>query len=165
LEGPLLSDDSGERGGFDAAPLIGSSEAIATAKAAYEFQWLRSRQLHFGANLLCAVIALLSFLLWLRVPSRWVLFWTTGFAIAQPAILLLVNAHMGCPYSLAMGAAQPLTAMQDVSLWFLLLRLLLLHENRAISCWWQCAKGPQWRTTRTTLPLVDGSGNITRLAG
>ena len=32
-------------------------------------------------------------------------------------------------------------------------------------CWWQCATGPQWRTTRTTLPLVDGSGNITRLAG
>jgi diguanylate cyclase (GGDEF)-like protein len=129
---PLLSDDSGERGGFDAAPLIGSPEAITTAKAAYEFQWLRSRQLHFAANLLCAVIALLSFLLWLRVPSRWVLFWTAGFALAQPAMLLLVNAHMGWPYPLAMGAAQPLTAMQDVSLWFLLLWLLSLHENRGL---------------------------------
>ena len=31
--------------------------------------------------------------------------------------------------------------------------------------WWQCAKGPKWRTTRTTLPLIDGSGNIIRLAG
>lgn len=130
---PLLSDDSGERGGFDAAPLIGSPGAIVTAKAANEFRWLRSRQLHFGANLLSVVIALLSFLLWLRVPSRWVLFWTTGFALAQPVILLLVNAHMGFSYSLVMAVAQPLTAMQDVSLWFLLLRLLLLHENRAIS--------------------------------
>jgi diguanylate cyclase (GGDEF)-like protein len=130
---PLLSDDSGEQGGFDVAPLIGSPEAIATAKDAYEFQWLRSRQLHFGANLLCAVIASLSFLLWLRAPSRWVLFWMTGFAIAQPAILLLVNAHLGLSYSLAMGAGQPLIAMQDVSLWFLLLWLLSLHENRAIS--------------------------------
>jgi diguanylate cyclase len=71
------------------------------------------------------VIALLSFLLWLRVPTRWVLFWTTGFALAQPAILLLLNAHMGWPYSLAMGAAQPLSAMRDVSLWFLLVRLLV----------------------------------------
>ena len=34
---PLLSDDSGELGGFDAAPLIGNPEAIATAKAADEF--------------------------------------------------------------------------------------------------------------------------------
>jgi diguanylate cyclase len=129
---PLLSDDSGELGGFDAAPLIGSPEAIATAKAAYEFQWLRSRQLHFGANLLCAAIAFLSFLLWLRAPSRWLLFWMAGFAIAQPAILLLLNAHLGWPYPLAMGAAEPVSAMQTVSLWFLLLWLLSLHENRVI---------------------------------
>lgn len=129
---PLLSDDSGERGGFDAAPVIGSPEAIATAEAASEFQWLRSRQLHFGANLLCAVIAVLSFLLWLRAPSRKVLFWMTGFALAQPALLLLVNAHLGWPYPVAMAAAQPLSAVQDVSLWFLLLWLLPLHENRAL---------------------------------
>jgi diguanylate cyclase len=129
---PLLSDDSGERGGFDTAPMIGSPEAIATAEAASEFQWLRSRQLHFGANLLCAVIAVLSFLLWLRAPNRKVLFWTAGFALAQPALLLLVNAHLGWPYPVAMGAAQPLSAVQDVSLWFLLLWLLPLHENRAL---------------------------------
>lgn len=129
---PLFSDDSGEQGGFDAAPLIGSPEAIATAKAAYEFQWLRSQQLHFGANLLCAVIALLSFLLWVRAPGRWVLFWTAGFAMAQPANLLLLKAHLGLPYSLAMGAAQPLHAVQDVSLWFLLLWLLSLHEKRSL---------------------------------
>ena len=126
---PLLSDDSGELGGFGAAPLIGSPEAIATAKAAYEFQWLRSRQLHFGSNLLCAAIAFLSFLLWLRAPSRWVLFWTAGFAVAEPTILLLLNAHLGWSYSLAMGAGQPLHAVQDVSLWFLLLWLLSLREN------------------------------------
>ena len=35
---------------------------------------------------------------------------------------------------------------------------------RSRRCWWQCAKGPQWRTTRATLLLVDGNGNITRLA-
>jgi diguanylate cyclase len=130
---PLLSDDSGERGGFDAAPLIGSLEAVATAKAAYGFQWLRSQQLYFGANLLCAVIALLSLLLWLRARTRWVLFWTTGFVIANPFILLLLKAHMGWPYSLAMAITQPILAIQDVSLWFLLLRLLLLHEQRTIS--------------------------------
>lgn len=129
---PLLSDDSGEHGGFDSAPLIGSPEAVATAKAANEFHWLRSRQLHFGANLLCAVIGLLSFLIWLRVPSRRVLLWTAGFALAQPAILILLHAHLRWPYSLAMAAGQPLSALQDISLWFLLVRLLSLHEDRAI---------------------------------
>jgi len=129
---PLLSDDSGERGGFETAPLIGSPEAIAIASAAYNYQWLRSRQLHFGANLLCAVLALLSFILWLRAPSRWVLFWTTGFAIAQPLLLLLVNAHLGLAYPLAMALAQPLAATQDISLWFLLLWLLPLRDNHGL---------------------------------
>jgi diguanylate cyclase (GGDEF)-like protein len=134
---PLLSDDSGELGGFDTAPLIGSPEAIATAQAAEEFQWLRSRQLHFGAHLLCASIAFLSFLLWLRTPNRWVLLWAAGFAVVQPAILLLLNAHLGFSYSLAMGVSQPLHAVQDVSLWFLLLWLFSLHENRSI---WRIAR-------------------------
>ena len=134
---PLLSDDSGDLGGFDTAPLLGTPEAIATAKDAYEYQWLRSRQLHFGANLLCAAIAFLSFLLWLRVPSRWVLFWTAGFAIAQPANLLLFDAHIPVPYSLAMSALQLVDAVQDISLWFLLLWLLSLREEPGI---WRIAR-------------------------
>jgi diguanylate cyclase (GGDEF)-like protein len=129
---PLLSDDTGAAGGFWAPPLIGSPEAIANAKDAEEFQWLRSRQFLFGENLLCAVIALLSFLLWLRVPGRRILFWTAAFAFCPPANLLLRDAHLGWPYLLAMGASQPLVALQDVSLWFLLLWLLPLHGNRAL---------------------------------
>lgn len=130
---PLLSDDSREEeGGFEATPLIGSPEAIATEKAALEFRWLRSRQFLFGENLLCAVIALLSFLLWSRTPSRWVLFWTAGFAAIPPVNLLLLNAHMAWPYTLAMGAVQWLSAIRDVSQWYLLLWLLLLHGDRAL---------------------------------
>ncbi|HEY3704802.1 MAG TPA: GGDEF domain-containing protein [Terracidiphilus sp.] len=129
---PLLSDDSGEAGGFGAAPLIGSPDAIAAAQQASEFQWLRSRQFLFAQSLLCAVIGLLSLLLWLRVPSRRVLFWTAGFAIASPAYLILLNAHLGLSYVVAMGAAQPIVIVQDVSLWFLLLWLLPLHQNRRL---------------------------------
>ncbi len=129
---PLLSDDSSDMGGFTGAPLIGSPESIAVTKSASEFQWLRNRQLHFAANLLCAVLALLSFLLWLRVPSRWVLLWTAGFAVVQPVTLLLLRAHMGWPYPLAMGASQPVGAVQDISLWFLLLWLLSLRDNHAL---------------------------------
>ncbi|WP_263408154.1 GGDEF domain-containing protein [Terriglobus tenax] len=130
---PLLSDDSSGAGGFWETPLIGGSADIATARDAREFQWLRHQQFLFGVNLLCGTVAILSFLLWLRVPSRWVLFWTGGFALAAPAELLLLQAHLGLPYVLAMGASQPLVAVQDVSLWFLLLWLLSLHENQRLS--------------------------------
>ena len=129
---PLLSDDSGTIGGFKTAPLIGTPEAIATARAAYEYEWLSKRLLLFGENLLCTVIALLSFLLWLQMRTRWVLFWTAGFALSSPVNLLLLNAHMGLPYVLAMSASQPVLAIKDVSLWFLLLWLLSLHKRRRL---------------------------------
>lgn len=129
---PLLSDDSGKAGGFEVAPIVGSPEAIANAKAALEYQWLHSRQFLFGENLIYALIAVLSFLLWLRNSSRWLLFWVTGFALVPPLNVVLLSAHMSWPYILAMGAAQPLSSIRDISLWFLLLWLLLLHENRAI---------------------------------
>jgi diguanylate cyclase len=130
---PLLSDDSRDDGGFESAPLLGSPQAIGAAAAEIEFKWLRSRQFAFGQNLLCAVIALLSFLLWCRAPSRWLLFWTAGFALIPPVNLVLLNAHMGWSYVLVMGAVQPLSAIRDISLWFLLLWLLFLHESRAIT--------------------------------
>jgi len=130
---PLLSDDSGNVGGFKSAPEIGSRNDIAAALDAANYSWLESEQVHLGSNLLCAAIAFLSFLLWLRTPSRWVLFWTAGFAFAPPAMQFLLNAHMGLSYTFAMGLAQPLTAVQDISLWFLLRWLLLIHDNRAIS--------------------------------
>jgi diguanylate cyclase (GGDEF)-like protein len=130
---PLFSDDSGQAGGFEAAPAIGSPEAIATAKAALDYQWLHNRQFLFGENLVYALVGLLSFLAWLRNRGRWLLFWMSGFALVPPANLLLLNAHIPWPYVLAMGAAQPLSSIQDISLWYLLLWLLLLHENRALS--------------------------------
>jgi diguanylate cyclase (GGDEF)-like protein len=129
---PLLSDDSGKAGGFEAAPVVGSPGAIANAKAALDYEWLHSRQFLFGENLIYALIAVLSFLLWLRNSSRWLLFWVTGFSLVPPLNVVLLSAHIHWPYILAMGAAQPLSSIRDISLWFLLLWLLLLHENRAI---------------------------------
>lgn len=129
---PLLSDDSGEAGGFAAAPLVGSPEAIAVASAALNYEWLSNRQFLFGENLLYAMAALLSFLLWARDPARWPLFWMTGFAAVSPINLLLLDAHIGLPYVLTMGVSQSISAIRDVSLWFLLLWILPLHGNRAL---------------------------------
>ena len=130
---PLFSDDSGDGGGFEAVPTVGSPEAIATAKAALDYQWLHSRQFLFGENLLYALVALLSFLAWWRNRGQWLLFWMTGFALVPPVTLLLLNAHIRWTYVVAMGVAQPISSIRDISLWFLLLWLLLLHQNRALS--------------------------------
>jgi diguanylate cyclase (GGDEF)-like protein len=131
-EAPLFSDDSGQAGGFDTAPLIGSPEAIATAKAAFDYRWLSRRQFLLAENLLYGLIALLSFLAWMRDRDRWLLFWMTGYALAPPLTLLFLGANLRWPYVLAIGATQPIAALQDVSLWFLLLWLLPLREHRGL---------------------------------
>ncbi|MGA7340598.1 MAG: SpoIIE family protein phosphatase [Terracidiphilus sp.] len=130
---PLMSDDSGGRGGFDAAPLVGNPDAIAANRAALDYQWLRNRQFVFSENLLYALVGLLSFLAWWRNRSQWIMFWMTGFALATPLNLLLLNAHRVWPYVVVIGLAQTVSSIQDISLWFLLLWLLNLHENRVLS--------------------------------
>jgi len=131
-EAPLFSDDSGVAGGFETAPLIGSPEAIATARAALGYRWLSRRQFLFAENLLYLLIALLSFLAWLRHRDRWLLFWMTAYALAPPLTLLFLGANLRWPYVLAVGVTQPIGALQDVSLWFLLLWLLPLRDHRGL---------------------------------
>jgi diguanylate cyclase len=131
-EAPLFSDDSGEAGGFETAPLIGSPEAIATVRAALDYRWLSRRQFLFAENLLYFLIALLSFLAWLRHREKWLLVWTSAYALAPPLTLLLLGANIRWPYVVSVGVTQPIGALQDVSLWFLLLWLLPLRDHRGL---------------------------------
>jgi len=129
---PLLSDDSGEGGGFESAPMIGSPEAIANRMTLLDYRWLRSRQFYFGVNLLYGMVALLSLLAWLRDRNQWPLFWMAGFAAAP--IIAMIFYGLRIPWSLevANGLWQPISSARDISLWFLLLWLLELHEIRSL---------------------------------
>jgi diguanylate cyclase (GGDEF)-like protein len=130
---PLFSDDSGQGGGFESAPLVGSPEAIAAVKAALDYEWLSGRQFLFGQNLIYALIALVSFLIWMRHRSQWLLFWMMAFTAAPVALLLLLGSGLHWPYRWVVGAAQPFYSIQDeIALWFLLLWLLPLRENRGL---------------------------------
>lgn len=130
---PLFSDDSGQAGGFESPPLIGSPEAIRTVSAALDYKWLSGRQFLFGQNLIYALIALVCFLAWLRNRSQWLLFWLMAFTAAPVALLLLLGTDLHLPYLFAVGAAQPFFSIQDeIALWFLLLWLLPLRENRGL---------------------------------
>ena len=129
---PLLSDDPGAVGGFAEAPQIGDNGAIATAKAAIDYQWLKSRQFLFGEHLIYALIAVLSFLMWWRNRKQWVLLWMMGFALAPLVSVLLLNAHVSWPYVVTMGLSQPVNSIQDISLWLLLLWLLDLNTDQVL---------------------------------
>jgi hypothetical protein len=126
---PLLSDDTGQGGGFLGPPMAGSPDAIDLRITVLDYQWLRSRQFYFALNSLYALVALLSLLAWLRDRSQWPLFWMAGFALAPVISVLFYGLRLPWPLAVANGLWQPLSSLRDISLWFLLVWLLELRDN------------------------------------
>ena len=129
---PLSDEDPGQNGGFSAAPLVGTVRAVAAAREALEYQWVRSRQFLVMQYLLNALVALVSLLAWTRNREQGVLLWMAGFTLPSVLILILLRSRLPIPYTVAMAAGQPIDSVRDVSLWFLLLWLMHLREQPAL---------------------------------
>lgn len=125
----LASNDPSNLGGLEALPLIGSPEAIASAKGNTDFAWLRGQQFTFGLTSLYALVSLLSFIAWLRDRNQWLLFWMGIFTCMPTLAVLLVGLRL--PYSWALGLflTQSSIAIREASSWFLLIWLLQLHPH------------------------------------
>jgi hypothetical protein len=129
---PLSSSDSDEGGGFEGLPTLGTPEGIKDRKASLDYGYLRSVQFFFGGMLLYLLIGLLSLGAWLRDRRQMLLFWMAGYTLALP--LLAVFDDLQIPWSWAsLGIAHPIVfALSDISLWFLLVLLLGLEDNRRL---------------------------------
>lgn len=131
-KGPLFSTDDGTAGGFESVPIIGSPQAIADAKGNLDFQWLHGQQFRFAFTSLCALVALLSLLSWLRDRREWVLFWMTMFATCMVSEIFLSGLRLPISFATLTFFAQVEIAVREMSLWFLLLWLLQLQSNRRL---------------------------------
>ncbi len=129
---PPVSFDSGDGGGFTQTPVAGSPEAIAAHKDTNDFQWLRRRQFIWGLDSLYALVVLLSLLAWLRDRTQWVLFWIAGFCLGPLLITILLGLRIPWSFNFSIGMAQPCFGIIDISLWFVLIWLLELHDNRRL---------------------------------
>ena len=126
---PLMSFDTGLGGGLVAAPVVGSPKAIADLKTENDYGWMRSRQFYFAMRSLYGLLAFLSLLAWFRNRSQRVLLWITLFSAAPIADMFLEGLRLNVSFVTALGWLQPVFALQDIGLWFLLLSLLKLDEN------------------------------------
>ncbi len=129
---PLFSTDDGTAGGFESLPLIGSPTAIANAKGTLEFNWLRSQQFRFALTSLYALVALLSLFAWLRDRRQWLVFWMSMFASSLVAELFLGGLRLHVSAAVLTCFAQIDISLREMSLWFLLLWLLQLQDNRKL---------------------------------
>ena len=131
-QAPLVSFSTGLDGGFHAAPLVGGATAIADRKTNSEYAWLRSHQYAFALSSFYALVMALSLLAWLRARSQRLLLWMCLYSLSLLLTNFLVGWRLPWSYSFALGALQPVHGLSDVSLWFLLIWLLRLREDRWI---------------------------------
>ena len=129
---PPVSFDSGDLGGFTAPPIVGSPEAIAALKAVSDYRWMRSRQFVWGVDFISLLVVVLALFTWLRDRTQWLLFWIAGFFLGPLGVTFFLGLRIPWSFNFAIGAAQPFFGMTDVSLWFVLIWMLDLHENRRL---------------------------------
>ncbi len=132
---PYTSFDSGILGGPTSPPKVGSSEAIAAYKEGLDHRWLRSHQYDFALDLLYGLVALLSFLAWLRSRQQKLLFWMTLYSVQPLLAQALIAFRIPFHYLFSLGVLQPLIGIADVSLWYLLLYLLQLDDRPRLRGW------------------------------
>jgi hypothetical protein len=133
--GPLGSSASGKGGGLAQTPLVGDSKSIAAYIGTWNYEFLRST-LYFNArNILYFFVAIAAFVLWLRRRNETLLLWFSIFAIC-PAIWTSVYT-MRIPVSsqLSQFMLQPLWALRNVALWFLLIEMFDLRNRRGLVRW------------------------------
>jgi hypothetical protein len=129
---PLDSFDTGLQGGFSAPPLVGSNAVLADRLTDSNYRWLRSRQYTFAISSLYFLVFLLSLVAWLRDRQQRLLLYMSLFALSPVLALFLTGLRLGFTYRFALGWLQPVHALTDISLWFLLIWLLRLREERAL---------------------------------
>ena len=129
---PLFSTDTGKTGGFEAVPLIGSPESIAQARGDLDYQWLRRQQFQFALTSLYGIVALLGFIGWYRDRKEWLLFWTSFFSACLVVELFVNSLRLHISTALLTCIAQINIGFREMSVWFLLLWLLRLQDNRRL---------------------------------
>jgi Stage II sporulation protein E (SpoIIE) len=132
---PLGSSSAGDGGGIAQTPVVGDSKSIAAYIGSWNYEFLRST-LYFNArNILYFFVAIAAFVLWLRRRNETLLLWFSIFAIC-PAIWTSVYT-MRIPVSsqFSQFMLQPLWALRNVALWFLLIEMFNLRNHRGLVRW------------------------------
>ena len=129
---PLWSYDDGLQGGFYKTPLLGSSATIAQYAAAIRYRQLRSDQYSYAMYTAYALLMVIGFIAWLRDRSRRAMLWLAVFCLGDFGIALFGFFQDFITFQTGYFWEQVFLAIRDIGLWYLLIWLLELHENRRL---------------------------------
>jgi Stage II sporulation protein E (SpoIIE) len=134
---PLLFVDSDSLGGIKEgpSPLLGDAVSIAAQLALSNSESTLQYLYDFSLMILYGFVTLLSLLLWSRDRKVGLFLWL-GIFTGTPALLLMLQEFLiSISYGWGRGLNQPIYALNHISLWFLLLYLLRLDDNRTLFRW------------------------------
>ena len=132
---PLGSSAAGGGGGIAGTPLVGDAKSIADYIGAWNYDFLRGT-LYFNArNILYFIVALAAFVLWLRRRSETLLLWFSIFAICPAIWTAVYTMRLPVSSEFSQFLLQPLWALRNVALWFLLIELLHLRSRHGLVRW------------------------------
>lgn len=145
---PLDVFSVAESGGLLVPPVLGDSDTIALYEQEITWNNVRSDLFDYSLILLRVFIAALSVILWARNRREHLFLWVGVFTLTPIGLGILQNLFfIPFSYALARFINQPLYALSNISLWFLLLYLLKLDQRRSLV-----------RTTRVLATLTLAAG-------
>jgi len=130
---PLDAFSTAESGGFNTPPLLGDQNAISLSQDVIEWAYTKEDLVDYSLLLLRIFIAVLCVVLWNRNRREQLFVWAAVFT-STPVALEIIPRLFRIPFSYAVGRClnQPIYVLYHVSLWFLLVFLLRLNENRKL---------------------------------
>lgn len=141
LKAPYVYYSFPDEGGLTAAPLLGTTQALAARDENEWYTWLRQNLWNLGIALLSGLVSLLALLAWLRDRRRRMLLWLALYTLHPLALLPVLNVPGLLSFRWSYGIVAPIIGTEDISLWFLLLYLLGLRDNPRLVrwTWWMAA--------------------------
>lgn len=131
---PYVFFSGPEVGGLTATPDLGSAEAAGDQVGRQSAAWLTGSLYGLGLALVSGVVALLALLAWLRDRRQRMLLWL-GLYMAHGVLQLPFGLPGLLSFRWSYGLIAPAVCVEDVSLWFLLLYLLCLRDDRRLVRW------------------------------
>jgi hypothetical protein len=147
---PIVFLNRPEEGGLIAVPVAGSAEAARGLEIAAKYQRLNAAQFPLWVARLAGLVGVVTLLLWLRYRKQLILLWLSMAMVYPTARYLLIDAPNVLPFRVTYALIEPLVAVNDMAIWFLLIALLGLQERKRLVRWtWIIA------LTAIGLELVD----------
>ncbi|HEX4757964.1 MAG TPA: SpoIIE family protein phosphatase [Terracidiphilus sp.] len=132
---PLDAFDPEDKGGVY-LPQVGDPVTISLREQASEWKIISADLFDYGLVMLRIFIAFLCLVLWFRNRSEHLFVWVAVYTAAPVAIDILNRLfRIPFPWNVARALNQPIYVLFHVSMWFLLVWLLRLHENATLVRW------------------------------